>query len=70
MNKPIDEEVLKTARQEIQEMYRNKGFSEATVTYRIGAPTVEGYSTVFYTINEGTQGVLRNVDFVGNVSFV
>ena len=69
VNKPIDEEVLKTARQEIQEMYRNKGFSEATVTYRIGAPTVEGYSTVFYTINEGTQGVLRNVDFVGNVSF-
>lgn len=69
VNKPIDEEVLKTARQEMQEMYRKKGFSEATVTYRIGAPTPEGYSKVVYTINEGTQGVLRNVDFVGNVSF-
>ncbi|MEM7602878.1 MAG: outer membrane protein assembly factor BamA, partial [Verrucomicrobiota bacterium] len=69
VNKPIDEEVLKTARQEIQEMYRKKGFSEATVTYRIGAPTAEGYSTVVYSIDEGTQGVLRNVDFVGNVSF-
>ncbi|MDF1823077.1 MAG: outer membrane protein assembly factor BamA [Verrucomicrobiales bacterium] len=69
VNKPIDESVLKTAREEMQEMYRKKGFSEATVTYRIGAPTAEGYSTVVYTIDEGTQGVLRNVDFVGNVSF-
>ncbi|MEM1441536.1 MAG: outer membrane protein assembly factor BamA [Verrucomicrobiota bacterium] len=69
VNRPIDESALKTAREEIQEMYRKKGFSEATVTYRIGAPTSEGYSTVVFNINEGTQGVLRNVDFVGNVSF-
>lgn len=69
VNKPIDESVLKTAREEMKELYRKKGFSEATVTYRIGAPTAEGYSKVIYTIDEGTQGVLRNVDFVGNVSF-
>ncbi|MEM6278376.1 MAG: outer membrane protein assembly factor BamA, partial [Verrucomicrobiota bacterium] len=69
VNKPIDESALKTAREDIQEMYRKRGFSEATVTYRIGAPTAEGYSTVIFSINEGTQGVLRNVDFVGNVSF-
>lgn len=69
VNKPIDESVLKTARGEIQEMYRKKGFSEATVTYRIGAPTAEGYSTVVFTIDEGTQGVLRNIEFVGNSAF-
>lgn len=69
VNKPIDESVLKTAREEIQEMYRKKGFSEATVTYRIGAPTAEGYSKVFFTIDEGTQGVLRNIEFVGNTAF-
>lgn len=69
VNKPIDEEMLQTARGEMQEMYRKKGFSEATVTYRIGAPSAEGYSTVIFTVDEGTQGVLRNVEFVGNVAF-
>lgn len=69
VNKPIDESALQTARGEMQEMYRKKGFSEATVTYRIGAPTAEGYSTVVFTIDEGTQGVLRNIEFVGNVAF-
>tara|TARA_R110000850_G_scaffold179513_8_gene305249 strand:- start:1314 stop:3626 length:2313 start_codon:yes stop_codon:yes gene_type:complete len=69
VNSPIDEEALKTGRQDIQEMYRKKGFSEATVTYRIGAPTAEGYSVVVYNINEGSQGALRKVEFVGNVAF-
>ncbi|PAW61520.1 MAG: outer membrane protein assembly factor BamA [Verrucomicrobiia bacterium Tous-C2TDCM] len=69
VNKPIDEAVLQTAREEIQEMYRKKGFSEATVTYSIGAPTAEGYSKVLFTIDEGTQGVLRNLEFVGNSAF-
>lgn len=69
VNKPIDESVLQTAREEMQEMYRKKGFSESTVTYRIGAPTAEGYSTVIFTIDEGTQGVLRNIEFVGNSAF-
>ncbi|HRQ87831.1 MAG TPA: outer membrane protein assembly factor BamA [Bacteroidia bacterium] len=69
VNKPIDEAVLRTAREEIQTMYRKKGFSEATVTYAIGAPTAEGYSRVVFTIDEGTQGVLRNVEFVGNSAF-
>lgn len=69
LSKPIDEAALQTARQDMQEMYRKKGFSEATVTYRIGAPSAEGYSTVVFTIDEGTQGVLRNIEFVGNSVF-
>jgi outer membrane protein insertion porin family len=69
VNRPIEDEVLQTARNDIQEMYRKKGFSEATVTYRIAAPSAEGYSTVVFTIDEGTQGVLRNVEFVGNSAF-
>ena len=69
VNKPIDETVLQTAREEIQEMYRKKGFAEATVTYSIGAPTAEGYSKVLFTVDEGTQGVLRNIEFVGNAAF-
>ena len=69
VNKPIDESVLQTARAEMQELYRNKGFSAATITYRIDAPSSEGYSMVIFSINEGTQGVLRNVEFVGNSAF-
>lgn len=69
INKPIDESVLQTGREDIQEMYRKKGFSEAIVTYQIGAPTAEGYSMVVFNIDEGTQGVLRNIEFVGNDSF-
>lgn len=69
VNRPIDDAALETARAEMQEMYRKKGFSEATITYRIGAPSAEGYSTVQFSINEGTQGVLRNVEFVGNTAF-
>ncbi len=69
LNKPIDEAVLKTAREEIQEMYRKKGFAEATVTYAISAPSSEGYSRVVFTVNEGSQGVLRNIEFVGNSAF-
>ncbi len=69
VNKPIDESVLQKAREEMQELYRKKGFSAATITYRIGAPTAEGYSTVIFTVDEGTQGVLRNVEFVGNSAF-
>lgn len=68
-NEAIDEEALKTARQDIQEMYRKKGFSEATVTYRIAAPSADGFSTVIFSVDEGTQGVLRDVQFVGNTAF-
>jgi len=69
VNKSIDEGALQEARKEIQDMYRKKGFSEVTVTYRIGAATSEGYSKVIFTIDEGTQGVLRDVSFVGNSAF-
>ena len=69
VNSPIDEEALKTAREDMQEIYRKKGFSEATVSYRIGAPTAEGYSVVVFEIDEGTQGVIGNIEFVGNTAF-
>ncbi len=69
VNKPIDGAVLQTARDDIQEMYRKKGFAEATVTYSVSAPSAEGYSRVVFTIDEGNQGVLRDIEFVGNDAF-
>jgi len=69
VNKKIDEKAIREGREKIQEMYRKKGFPETTVTYRIGAPNEQGYSNVIFTINEGTQGVLRKVSFVGNSAY-
>ncbi len=69
VNKKIDESSIREGREKIQEMYRKKGFPETTVNYRIGAPSAEGYSSVIFTIKEGTQGVLRNIDFVGNSAY-
>ncbi|MDF1753878.1 MAG: outer membrane protein assembly factor BamA [Verrucomicrobiales bacterium] len=68
VNKAIDEGAIRKARQDIQDMYRKKGYPETTVGYRIGAPNAQGYSSVIFGIDEGSQGVLRNVSFVGNNS--
>jgi len=69
VNKAIDERALQEARQSILEMYEKRGFSEVTVRYRIAPASDEGYSVVIYTIDEGTQGVLRDISFVGNTAF-
>jgi len=65
-NKAIDEAALRKARQDIQNKYREKGYSEAAVSYRIAAPTPQGYSKVVFNIDEGSQGILRDVKFEGN----
>ncbi len=69
VNQPIDEKVIQEGRTSIQEMYRKKGFPEATISYRVSAPDSAGYSTVTFNINEGSRGALRNVEFVGNTVF-
>lgn len=67
-NKAIDESTIRTARKEILEEYHKKGYPETTVGYRISAPDANGYSKVIFMIDEGSQGVLREVSFVGNVA--
>ncbi|NNE93465.1 MAG: outer membrane protein assembly factor BamA [Verrucomicrobiales bacterium] len=69
VNEAIDESVIQEGRTEIQEMYRKKGFPEATISYGISAPDSAGYSIVTFKINEGGRGVLRTVEFVGNSAF-
>ena len=68
LNKAIDESAILKGRQEIQAMYRKKGYPETTVGYRISAPNSEGYSSVVFMIDEGSQGVLRGISFVGNTA--
>lgn len=65
----LDEAAVQEARANIQELYRKRGYPEATVSYNITAPNAEGYSTVVFSVDEGGRGVLRKVEFVGNTVF-
>ncbi|MDA7672891.1 outer membrane protein assembly factor BamA [Verrucomicrobiales bacterium] len=69
VNSPIDEATVQEGRTAIQEMYRKKGFPEATISYQVSAPNADGYSIVTFKINEGGRGILRSVEFVGNTVF-
>lgn len=68
-NRSIDEAAIREGQQKIQDLYRKRGYPDATVSYSVSAPDRQGLSTVTYKINEGGQAVLRNVTFVGNSVF-
>ena len=65
----IDIVQVQEGRNAIQEHYRKKGYPEVYVEYKIGAPNKQGFSTLTFIIDEGGQGVLRKVEFVGNEVF-
>lgn len=69
VNKPIDEAKIREGRESILDMYRKRGFPEASVNYQVSAPDRQGYSTVTFSIDEGGQAKLREVTFVGNSVF-
>ena len=56
VNTPLDEDALGTARQEIIDTYRAKGFNEVDVQYRVDGDQARGTSRVVFTINEGGKG--------------
>ena len=69
VNKPLDEDALGTARQDILDAYRAKGFNDIDVQYRIDANAARGTSRVVYTISEGTKGAITRIHFDGNTVF-
>ncbi|MCB1090642.1 MAG: hypothetical protein KDL87_03875, partial [Verrucomicrobiae bacterium] len=69
INKPIDEAKIREGREGIVNLYRKRGFPDASVNYQISAPDRQGYSTVTFNVDEGGQAKLRNVTFVGNTVF-
>jgi len=66
---PVDEAQIQAGQREIRKLYRQSGFTEATVRYDIVSSGDNGLSRVIYTINEGGKTLLRNVEFVGNSAF-
>ena len=65
-NRAIDEIAIRRSREEILNLYRKKGYPETKVGYKIGSPDARGLSAVVFSIDEGSQGVLRAVKFLGN----
>ena len=69
VNAPVDEDALGTARQDIIDAYRAKGFNEIDVQYRIDTNQARGSSRVVYTINEGSKAPIGRIRFEGNNAF-
>ncbi|MCF6313360.1 MAG: outer membrane protein assembly factor BamA [Verrucomicrobiales bacterium] len=65
----IDVSQIQEGRSAIQEVYRKNGYPEVSVSYDIGAPNKQGFSTLTYTVDEGGKGVLRKIEFIGNDVF-
>lgn len=66
VGKTVDEAQLSKARDTIAQLYREKGFPDASVTYSADNSSQPGFSRVVFTINEGGKGIIDNVSFEGN----
>ena len=69
INSPLDEDALGKGRQDIIEAYRNRGFNDVDVQYRVDTDAARGTSRVVYTINEGEKGAISRIVFEGNTVF-
>jgi len=69
VNAPLNEDALGTARQDILDAYRAKGFNDIDVQYRIDANEARGTSRVVFTISEGAKGAISRITFEGNSAF-
>lgn len=66
MNGPLSEEALGTARQDIIDAYRAKGFNDIDVRYEVQTDQEHGTSRAVFTINEGVKGAVSRIHFEGN----
>ncbi len=69
VNQPSDEDVLGTARQDIIEAYRAKGFNDVDVDFTIQTDKARGTSRAIFVINEGNKGTVTGIQFEGNQAF-
>nr|MDQ6940837.1 hypothetical protein [Verrucomicrobiota bacterium] len=66
MNGPLSEEALGTARQDIVDAYRAKGYNDIDVRYEVQTDQEHGTSRAVFTINEGVKGAVSRIHFAGN----
>lgn len=62
----IDEAVVKSDADKLEEFYRKAGYSQVKVEYVIDRNPVTGLGTVVFRIEEGQKVKIRKIDFIGN----
>jgi outer membrane protein insertion porin family len=65
----IDERRIRRDADKITEYYRDKGYTEVRVDYRIDRDEASGEGVVTFIVNEGLKLKITDVEFVGNTAF-
>jgi len=65
----VDDTKLAKAKDAMLEVYKSKGYPDATVDYSITKGNTPGFSRAIFTINEGGRGIIKDVIFEGATSF-
>lgn len=65
----LDERRIRSDADKMLEHYRDKGYTEARVDYRIDRSQQTGEGAVTFIINEGQKLKINDVEFVGNTAF-
>ncbi len=68
INQPLDEEQLLEGKFNIEELYREKGFSDVSVTYRTVVDEETGFTQVVYSVVDGASNKLRKIFFQENTA--
>lgn len=68
LGQPLDEEKLLEGKFNIEELYREKGFNQVSVTYNTAVDRETGFTQVIYSIEEGPSNKLRKIFFQGNTA--
>jgi len=66
VNQTLNEPRVKSASEDIQELYLKRGFSQVRVDYRIDRSPVTGFATVTFQISEGRKFKIKSLQFAGN----
>jgi outer membrane protein insertion porin family len=62
----LSEQQVSADADKIKDLYLNKGYSQAQVSYKIDTNEDFGRSVVTFIVNEGDRAYVTEVDFVGN----
>ena len=65
---PLDESKVLEGRFGIEELYRDRGFSDVSASYSIETDPETGFSRVIYSVLEGETNKLRAIFFEGNTA--
>jgi outer membrane protein insertion porin family len=65
----LDERRIRRDADKILEFYRDKGYTEARVDYRVDRDPGTGQGAVTFLVNEGQKLRIDEVEFVGNTAF-